>query len=131
MAAASRICSKHSSIRPLVPTSLLVTYCWGEGGHIKTTRDTYMDHIRQIPMTSMPPTFRDAVIISRHLGIRYLWIDSLCIVQDSVEDWGHNCANMGAIYAGSFLTINESGAKNSQGGLFNDQTKSDVVSCSF
>jgi len=46
----------------------------------------------------MPEMFQDAVIASRELGIRYLWIDSLCIIQDSVEDWELECSKMGRVY---------------------------------
>jgi hypothetical protein len=46
----------------------------------------------------MPATFFDATIITRELGYRYLWIDSLCIVQDFLEDWEAESQNMGNIY---------------------------------
>lgn len=58
------------------------------------------------------------MIVTRRLGVRYLWIDSLCILQDSKADWEKESAVMGDIYASSFLTIAARGTINSAGGLF-------------
>ncbi|KAI9732177.1 MAG: hypothetical protein M1834_004274 [Cirrosporium novae-zelandiae] len=63
----------------------------------------------------MPANFRDAIIITRKLGLRYLWIDSLCIIQDSRSDWEQQSAVMGSIYHSSALTIAAASAKNSEG----------------
>jgi hypothetical protein len=49
--------------------------------------------------------FQDAVLITRRLKIKYLWIDSLCIIQDSLEDWAREAARMGDIYRHAFLTL--------------------------
>ena len=56
--------------------------------------------------------------MARTFGVRYLWIDSLCIIQDSVEDWRKESAAMGQIYRNSLCSIGATGSKNSQGGLF-------------
>jgi hypothetical protein len=48
--------------------------------------------------------FQDAISVTRALGIRYLWIDALCILQDSVKDWEQESANMAAVYTNS-MTI--------------------------
>jgi hypothetical protein len=53
---------------------------------MKTTLDSFAHCERGIPMDSLPATFRDVVIIARNLGFRYLWIDALRIIQDSLED---------------------------------------------
>lgn len=68
-------------------------------------------------MSDLPLTFQDAVIISRVLGVRYLWIDSLCIIQDSEEDWVEESNRMGDIYENSLLTISATTATNSKGGI--------------
>jgi hypothetical protein len=49
--------------------------------------------------------FQDAVLVTRRLNIKYLWIDSLCIIQDSIEDWAREAARMGDIYRHAFLTL--------------------------
>jgi hypothetical protein len=58
-----------------------------------------------IPMESFPDLYRDAVTITRKMGIRYLWIDSLCILQDCKDDWSKEAAKMGDIYRLSYLTL--------------------------
>lgn len=63
-----------------------------------------------------PRTFRDAILITRALGYRYLWIDSLCIIQDS-EDWFHEASTMGDVYSNSQCTLAAIYAYNSTEGL--------------
>ncbi|KAI8629439.1 hypothetical protein F5Y19DRAFT_82086 [Xylariaceae sp. FL1651] len=65
----------------------------------------------------MPLTPRDAAQVTRDLGIHYLWIDALCILQDSDGDWHHESVRMANIYGNSFVTIFATGAWNCQGGL--------------
>jgi hypothetical protein len=58
-----------------------------------------------MPYASLPKTFQHAVTATRQLGLRYLWIDSLCIIQDSREDWEQHCYKMPEIYRNSTVTI--------------------------
>jgi len=73
--------------------------------HFKTTPSTIEKRRKGIKITAMPKNFQDAVTVVRKLGLRYLWIDSLCILQDSTEDWERESAVMGQIYHRSTLTI--------------------------
>lgn len=110
---------------------IALSHCWGEVQPLKTSYASYRDRRREIKMSDMPPTFRDAVIVCRALEIRYLWIDSLCIVQDSDEDWEWHCSEMNAIYGQSFLTISAAGSKDSQGGLLMQKVPPDRLWCTF
>jgi hypothetical protein len=74
-------------------------------------------------MRELPPTFRDAVLITRRLDHQYLWIDSLCIVQDSPEDWLAESARMGYIYKHASLTIAAEAAVDSEAGIFESTNK--------
>ena len=65
-----------------------------------------------------PKTFREAIQFTRNLSVQYLWIDSLCILQDSVMDWRHQSALMGDIYRNCFCNIAATSSSNSHGGLF-------------
>ena len=58
---------------------------------------------RQISISSneIPKTFQDAIKVTRWLGVKYLWIDSFCIVQDDVLEWQTEAAKMADIYGGS------------------------------
>lgn len=69
-------------------------------------------------LEKLPLTFQDAVIITKRLGFRYLWIDSLCIIQDSALDWKFESSIMGDIYRGSVCTIAALAATDSHGGCF-------------
>ena len=58
-----------------------------------------------IAFQSLSKTFQDAVIISFKLGVRYLWIDSLCIIQDSISDWQQESSRMNLVYQNALFTI--------------------------
>jgi hypothetical protein len=68
-------------------------------------------------MSQLSPTFADAVTVTKKLGVRYLWIDSLCIVQDSEEDWNQEASMMGEVYSCSYCTLAASSSEDSGGGL--------------
>jgi hypothetical protein len=95
-----------------------LSHCWGTIPLLRTTTETLVDHTRGIPMSKLPPSFRDAVLIVRKLGVRYLWIDSLCIIQNDVADWRAESEQMSRIYGMSFLTIIAAGDSDSHGGCF-------------
>jgi len=66
----------------------------------------------------LPKVFQDAIYITRKLGLRYIWIDSICIIQDSLEDWEREAAKMSLVYSNSILTIAATGANDSSQGCF-------------
>ena len=72
-----------------------------------------------IDMFDLPATFRDAITITRKLGIKYLWIDSLCIIQDSREDWQSESTKMGNYYRDCFLNISALDAAEARIGMLN------------
>ncbi|KFY47029.1 hypothetical protein V494_00204 [Pseudogymnoascus sp. VKM F-4513 (FW-928)] len=97
---------------------LTLSHSWGDpAGVLKTTTQNLPQMIKHIEFSTMPNTFRDAVTITRKLGYRYLWIDSLCILQDSREDWEINSVKMGDIYKHSALTIAAAASTGSTGNL--------------
>ena len=71
-----------------------------------------------MPLVELTRTFRDAVIITRNLGFSYLWIDSLCIIQNDAKDWETESARMADIYGNSAVTIAASSSENSRAGCF-------------
>ena len=84
---------------------ITLSHCWGNVQPTTTTIGTINSRIKGIPIKTLPKMFQDAVHITRRLNINYLWIDSLCIIQDSEEDWAREATQMGDIYRHSFLTI--------------------------
>ncbi|KAK1689550.1 heterokaryon incompatibility protein-domain-containing protein, partial [Colletotrichum godetiae] len=104
-----------------------LSYCWGPGGPgLITTKDNYRNHQNfGISISDLPETIRDAVHAAKILGLGHLWVDRLCIVQDSVEDWAHEAALMCAVYSGATLTLSADGSNAATQGLFqSDQTLS-------
>ncbi|KAK3369591.1 heterokaryon incompatibility protein-domain-containing protein [Lasiosphaeria ovina] len=97
---------------------IALSHCWGTSRPLTTTTATLPNRMFGIPLSKMPRTFRDAVLVARELGIEYLWIDSLCILQDSGSDWEIESARMGAVYGNAFLTISAGAAADSEEGLF-------------
>ncbi|MCJ1392331.1 hypothetical protein MMC18_005198 [Xylographa bjoerkii] len=89
-----------------------LSHCWGGHFPIMTTTENIHKMEKAIPMSILPPLFQDAVLITRRLGFRQLWIDSLCIIQDSAEDWDREVTQMGNIYARSVLNIAADSSKN-------------------
>jgi hypothetical protein len=63
-----------------------LSYCWGQLNNVKTTRANIDDHKRVIPYQTFPRTMRDAITITRKLVKKFLWINALCIIQDSLND---------------------------------------------
>lgn len=84
---------------------------------LRTTISNYTSHRRNIPFDDLPRSFRDAVIITVHIGAKRLWIDSLCIIQDSVHDWQRECAKMADVYANAMVGIAACDARDASHGF--------------
>ncbi|KAG4432366.1 hypothetical protein IFR05_012148 [Cadophora sp. M221] len=83
-----------------------LSHCWGSSNPFIMTRDNREDMMKTgFNLDEIPATFRDAIIITRKMGIRYLWIDSLCIIQKDADDWDKESALMGMVYGNASLTI--------------------------
>lgn len=100
------------------PDGTIKTFC--------TTDDNIAQHKdpnRGIDFTTMPKTFRDAIEVTRGLGIRYIWIDSLCIIQDQPgnEDFNKEAGRMADVYSGAYCTIASTGAEGTTGGFLNER----------
>ncbi|KAL9073787.1 MAG: hypothetical protein Q9157_004612 [Trypethelium eluteriae] len=116
-----------------IPSSeryITLSHHWGE---VSTAQDTILlqttyDHLRtDHAISSLPKTFRDAMAISSKLGIKYLWIDKLCIYQDSLEDWRREVGMMQDIYKNAFLNISALGARDEGEGCFFDRDPRDIA----
>lgn len=83
-----------------------------------TSRSVLASRKLGIDIAHLPQTFQDAIVVTRRLGVRYIWIDSLCICQDDMHDWERESARMAAVYSNAYLTIAATGSSDSAGGLF-------------
>jgi hypothetical protein len=84
---------------------------------LKTTQGCLNAYMEELPVSLLPRNFQDAMKITIELGFRYLWIDSLCIIQDSLQDWEHECTVMGDVYANASITISAAAAKSCDEGI--------------
>ncbi|USP74957.1 hypothetical protein yc1106_02231 [Curvularia clavata] len=88
---------------------------------MKTTLENKAVHMEDgISIQNLPKTYRDSVVVCKELGINHLWIDSLCIIQNSSHDWSEQASRMAEIYQNAYVTIAAVAARNSTEGLFND-----------
>lgn len=111
----------HDAIDSRYPYAAL-SHCWGREPFLRTLSSNIARHQRRggIALARLPLTFREAIECTRGLGLRYLWIDSLCIVQDDPDDWQAESSHMAAIYQGAYLVISASKADGAHGGLYSD-----------
>jgi hypothetical protein len=94
-----------------------LSHCWGGLSPLTTTLKTLEKHVEGISFSDLPLTFRDAVMATRALGVEYLWIDSLCIIQDSHDDWISEATRMASVYENAYLTISADAASDCQAGF--------------
>ena len=95
---------------------LALSHCWGGNISCRLTTANYTTMSVNIPESDLPPTFADAVRITRMLGVHYLWIDSLCIIQDSSADWEAESALMGQVFSNALCVIAATASSDSHGG---------------
>ncbi|KAF4965204.1 hypothetical protein FSARC_6966 [Fusarium sarcochroum] len=97
-----------------------LSYCWGPGspGLCTTTKNAHAHQDEGIEVGNLPATIRDTIDVTKKLGMRYLWVDRLCILQDSTEDWTQQAALMCHIYSGAALTLSADSSKSAVDGLF-------------
>jgi hypothetical protein len=94
-----------------------LSHCWGKVEILRTLHKNLEDHYMGIPLAALPKTFRDAALLAWGIGCRFIWIDSLCIIQDDHDDWLAEGQKMGSIYRNAALVIAAAGAKDATEGL--------------
>ncbi|KAI0174939.1 heterokaryon incompatibility protein-domain-containing protein [Pestalotiopsis sp. NC0098] len=99
-----------------------LSYCWGGVDTFVTTQSTIGSRRSGFDVSQLPKTLSDAVKTVRHLGIRYLWVDSLCICQDDPEDWARESSRMADVYSNAYLVIAANRSADASGGCFHSRT---------
>ncbi|KAF5601951.1 heterokaryon incompatibility protein [Fusarium subglutinans] len=95
---------------------LTLSHCWGKKQLICATKQNLQSLYSGV--YNLPQTFQDAIAATRDLGYRYLWIDSLCIVQNDHEDWAREAALMHRVYTEADCNLAAAASRDSSGGLF-------------
>jgi hypothetical protein len=105
----------------LIARYCALSHCWGppDKRPYMTTRNNIRDISSGISVTVLPQTFQDAIAVTQAIGIDYLWIDSLCIIQGDRDDWLLESEKMGSIFERAFLVIAAAGSNDSSEGLLN------------
>lgn len=98
-----------------------LSHCWGKL-HITRLETSNIDQfLLEIPESALCKTFIHAIEVTRFLGLEYLWIDSLCIIQNDAEDWAKEAGLMADVYGQSTISIAASGAVDGSEGCFFDR----------
>jgi hypothetical protein len=114
-----------------------LSHCWGKAPMITLCDPSLSMDGREnaipigefkagIPISRLPTTFRDAVTVTRRLGIRYVWIDAICIVQNSSQDWKTEAMTMHQVYGNAHCTLAATFSKDGNGGLFKERSPESV-----
>ena len=110
-----------------------LSHCWGTLNQFQTTTMNIENMKRNIDWGCLPKTFKDAIATAQSLGFGYIWIDSLCILQDSRQDWEIESSQMGLIYENAALTIAATSSPSDETGFLGTRTipATGVVDFSF
>ncbi|KAF1994735.1 HET-domain-containing protein [Amniculicola lignicola CBS 123094] len=111
---------------PLDTRWIALSYRWGQSKHLTLTASTYNAFRDGMRISELPKTFREVIQVARMLGTNYVWIDAMCIQQDSAEDWKHESQQMHNVYGNSFCTVAASWAPDPTGGLFHERDAADI-----
>jgi Heterokaryon incompatibility protein (HET) len=99
---------------------IALSHCWGKPSRAEwdkmcTHKENFQHRCNSFASKSLPKTFQDAITVTRNLGKRYLWIDSICIIQGDSEDWEQEAVLMEKVFSAAYCTISATSAKS-----FND-----------
>jgi len=99
-----------------------LSHRWGSWNITVLTADNHETFKGRIPLDCLPQTFLDCMLVARKLGIRYVWIDSLCIIQtgDDGQDWTQEASTMDLVYRNAYCNVSASWATPDTG-LFVDR----------
>lgn len=96
-----------------------LSHCWGGITPVcVTNKASIQNNLNGIPWSNIPQTFQDAMILTWKLRLTYIWIDSLCIIQEDDEDWRREAATMASVYSNSSITISATSSADCLQGLY-------------
>ncbi|KAL6707267.1 hypothetical protein ACN47E_004255 [Coniothyrium glycines] len=98
-----RLCETHSWTQPVAWVAL--SHCWGGKKPLSLIQETYHAFQEHIDIAQLPNTFKDAITVTMMLGLPYLWIDSLCIIQGDKDDWAKEASRMASVYSYAFTVV--------------------------
>ncbi|RSL64888.1 hypothetical protein CEP53_003891 [Fusarium sp. AF-6] len=100
-----------------------LSYCWDrQSQSVMTTVATLQERFDGIDFGELPKTLQDAIISTHRLGIQYIWIDSLCIVQDDNNEKVQDITQMGEVCSQAYITLSASSAANVTEGFLQNRS---------
>ncbi|KUJ23570.1 HET-domain-containing protein [Mollisia scopiformis] len=121
-----RVCTSKSLDSQEPPAYATLSHCWGSLKILQLTKENHPLLVQGIPHAALCRTFQDAIQITLALGLRYIWIDSLCIVQNDPKDWAREATRMSDVYSGGAVNIAASSASDGSVGCFFNRDSSHV-----
>lgn len=106
---------------------LALSHPWGNPPHFCTFMRNLSNYHRGIDVYDLPATFKDAIIVTRSLGLRYLWIDSICIIQGPDGDFAEQAQQMENVFSQAYCVIAASSATCQQDGFLHPRRRRDIV----
>ncbi|PQE24742.1 heterokaryon incompatibility protein [Rutstroemia sp. NJR-2017a WRK4] len=95
-----------------------LSHCWGSLIPLRLVNDNITKLRAGISDSELCKTFNEAILVANNLQLDYIWIDSLCIIQDDPEDWLRESAKMSGVYGCSTINIAATSAKDGTMGCF-------------
>ena len=112
---------------------IALSYCWGTSRkNLLLTQSTlHAFQTKGVEMTQLPKTIQDAILVTKKLGVRYIWIDALCIIQQEpdLKDFKIEAPKMAEYYSNAYLTIAVGSASDCGDGFLNDRSPSEAAPC--
>lgn len=107
-----------------------LSHCWGSRDkwpRCLTTNANYESQLSHIQWETLPQTFRDTAIFARRLGVEYIWVDSMCIIQGDERDWQKESTKMYSVYSNAYITFAAAAAHDCHDGLFSRRAPGSLV----
>ncbi|KAK8850892.1 hypothetical protein PGQ11_013371 [Apiospora arundinis] len=112
-----------------------LSHCWGSWGAeenpVLLSTNLADRKLAGLPWGALPKTFQDAFKIASWLELEWLWIDSLCIVQDSKSDWQNEASAMDRVYMNAEVNISADAGEDSRAGCFAKREDTDITPLEF
>jgi hypothetical protein len=116
----------HETRTPKKYEYFTLSHCWGKSSRLRLTNGLLSQFLAGIAIDRLAQTFQDAIKITQRLGYHYIWIDCLCIMQDSPEDWATESAKMAGIYGNGVCNIAAAASSDSDGGCFSQRNPFEI-----
>jgi len=114
----------ESSSIPSSSKYVALSHRWGETQiQCLTTAATYAQQRRCITWESLTLTFQDAIDFTRRLGMKYIWTDSMCIIQGDQDDWLREAGNMWSVYQNAQVTLANVHARDGSQGMYSNSAR--------